>query len=298
MSAARDYTGGQRLPVAARAASSLQLEMVPAASYKTRWDLLWTVSLAALLAGCATTRHREPAPAVRLPPLPRNIGSTPDAVPRLEPRAAHGNPPFYDVDGKRYYVLATAEGYDATGVASWYGPTFDGLRTSDGDRYDMYAMTAAHKTLPLPCYVRVTNLANGRSIVVKVNDRGPFVANRLIDLSYVGAAKLDMLATGTALVEVKAITPDSPAVLTRAAESPPPTLYVQVGAFAVRRNADRVVARLQAGGLAGAFIFGPPATRSRLYRVRIGPVSGVPEFDRLVARLTSLGYPGARLVAP
>lgn len=86
--------------------------------------------------------------------------------------------PFYKVDGKRYYVLATAEGYEATGVASWYGPNFDGQRTSDGDRYDMYAMTAAHKTLPLPCYVRVTNLANGRSIVVKVNDRGPFVANR------------------------------------------------------------------------------------------------------------------------
>lgn len=260
--------------------------------------LVLTISLAALLAGCATTRHPARAPATVLPPLPRDIASIPNAVPRFEPRAAHGNPPFYDVDGKRYYVLATAEGYDATGVASWYGPTFDGLRTSDGDRYDMYAMTAAHKTLPLPSYVRVTNLGNGRSIVVKVNDRGPFVANRLIDLSYVAAAKLDMLAHGTALVEVQAITPDSPAVLTRATASPPPTLYVQVGAFAVQSNADRVLARLQAAGLTGAFIFGPPVTRSPLYRVRIGPVSGVPEFDQLVARLTALGYPGARLVAP
>ena len=133
-------------------------------------------------------------------------------------------------------------------MASWYGPTFDGLRTADGDRYDMYAMTAAHKTLPLPCYVRVTNLSNGRSIVVKINDRGPFVANRLIDLSYVAAAKLDMLATGTALVEVQAITTESP-VITRVAESPPPTLYVQVGAFAVRSNAERVVAT-PAGGRA------------------------------------------------
>ncbi|HEU5443213.1 MAG TPA: septal ring lytic transglycosylase RlpA family protein, partial [Steroidobacteraceae bacterium] len=163
---------------------------------------------------------------------------------------------------------------------------------------DMYAMTAAHKTLPLPCYVRVTNLANGRSVVVKVDDRGPFVANRLIDLSYVAAAKLDMLRTGTALVEVRAVTPDMPAILTRVAESPAPALYVQVGAFAQRRNADRVLTRLQAAGLAGAFIFGPPATRSHLYRVRIGPVSGVPEFDRLVTRLTALGYPGARLVTP
>lgn len=267
-------------------------------SSRGRWGLIWTMSLATLLAGCATTRHREPAPTITLPPLPKNIATIPNALPRFEPRAAHGNPLFYKVDGKRYYVLATAEGYEATGVASWYGPTFDGLRTSDGDRYDMYAMTAAHKTLPLPCYVSVTNLSNGRSVVVKVNDRGPFVANRLIDLSYVAAAKLDMLATGTALVEVRAITPENPVELTRVTESPPPTLYVQVGAFAVEAHAERIVTRLHAAGLAGAFIFGPPVARGHLYRVRIGPVSGVPQFDHLVARLTALGYPGARLVAP
>ncbi|HEV2270330.1 MAG TPA: septal ring lytic transglycosylase RlpA family protein [Steroidobacteraceae bacterium] len=271
---------------------------VPAAGGGARWRLAWALSLAVLLAGCASTQHRESAPGFKVPPLPRDITAIPNAVPRFEPRAPHGNPPFYDIAGKRYYVLATAEGYDATGVASWYGPTFDGLRTADGDRYDMYAMTAAHKTLPLPCYVRVTNLANGRSIVVKVNDRGPFVANRLIDLSYVAAAKLDMLATGTTLVEVQAITPENPVELTRAAESPPPTLYLQVGAYAVEAHAERVVARLHAAGLAGAFVFGPPVAVGNLYRVRIGPVSGVPEFDRLVARLAALGYPGARLVAP
>lgn len=263
-----------------------------------RWGLVWTVCLAVLLAGCATARHPRPVPGFKMPPPPRDITAVPNAVPRFEPRAPHGNPPFYEIAGKRYYVLATAAGYDATGVASWYGPTFDGLRTADGDRYDMYAMTAAHKTLPLPCYVRVTNLANGRSIVVKVNDRGPFVANRLIDLSYVAAAKLGMLATGTALVEVQAITPETPVELTRAAESPPPTLYLQVGAYAVQAHAESVVTRLHAAGLAGAFVFGPPVARGQLYRVRIGPVSGVPEFDQLVARLRALGYPGARLVAP
>lgn len=266
-----------------------------------RRRLAWTSCLAAILvglAGCAGTPHRERAPTITPPPLPKDFATIPNAIPHVEPRAAHGNPPFYEVGGRRYYVLATAEGYEATGVASWYGPTFDGLRTSDGDRYDMYAMTAAHKTLPLPCYVRVTNLSNGRSIVVKVNDRGPFVANRLIDLSYVAAAKLDMLGSGTALVEVKAITPETPVELTRVAESPPPTLYVQIGAYAVQTHAERVVSRLQAAGLAGAFVFGPPAARGHLYRVRIGPVAGVPEFDRLVARLTTLGYPGARLVAP
>lgn len=256
------------------------------------------MSLAALLAGCASTRYREPAAAGRLPPLPRDLGAIHNAVPRFLPRAPRGNPSSYEVDGRRYYVLATAAGYEATGVASWYGPTFNGLKTADGDRYNMYAMTAAHKTLPLPCYVRVTNLGNGRSVIVKVDDRGPFVANRLIDLSYVAAAKLGMLATGTALVEVRAITPGNPDILTPVAEHPPPALYVQVGAFAVERNAARVLARLHAAGLAGAFVLGPPETRSRLYRVRIGPVGGVPEFDRLVARLTALGYPGAQLVTP
>jgi rare lipoprotein A len=267
------------------------------AAHDTRWGLILPISLAALLAGCATTRQRQPPPAT-LPPLPQNFNQIPNAIPRFVPRALHGNPPFYEVDGRRYYVLATAEGYVATGVASWYGPTFNGMRTSDGDLYNMYEMTAAHKTLPLPCYVRVTNLSNGRSVVVKVNDRGPFVANRLIDLSYVAAAKLGMLDTGTAFVEVRAITPGNPAELTRASESPPPMLYVQVGAYAIRSHADRVLARLNAAGLADAFVFGPPETRSHLYRVRIGPVGGVPDFDRLVARLTALGYPGARLVAP
>src|SRR6201999_1972511 len=172
-------------------------------------------------------------------PPPFNVDSIPDAVPRVEPRSAHGNPPFYNAMGKRYYVLGSADGYMERGVASWYGPTFHGVNTSSGERYDMYGMTAAHKTLPIPCYARVTNLLNGRSIVVRINDRGPFVANRLIDLSYTAAAKLDMLRGGTAMVEVRVVTPDNPQdqALTRANEPPPPTLYIQAGAFAVPENA-------------------------------------------------------------
>ena len=131
-------------------------------------------------------------------------------MPRFEPRSAHGNPPFYDVLGHRYFVLATADGYSERGVASWYGPTFHGGSTSSGEPYDMYGMTAAHKTLPLPTYARVTNLRNGKSIVVRINDRGPFVANRLIDLSYTAAAKLDMLREGTTLVEVRSTHPRRP----------------------------------------------------------------------------------------
>ncbi len=165
-----------------------------------------------------------------------------------------------------------------------------------GEPYDMYAMTAAHKTLPIPCYARITNLINGRSVVVRINDRGPFVANRLIDLSYTAAAKLDMLRAGTAMVEVRVVTPNDPQsqALTRTTETPPPTLYVQAGAFAVPANAQGLRLRLQQAGLTTAAILPPPAG-SHLYRVRVGPISSVADFDALAAQLATLGVPDARL---
>jgi len=281
-----------------------------------------TCALTALLSGCSIAgRHEAPAAPEVVPPVAPTVTSTPDAVPRREPRSAHGNPPFYNVLGKRYIVLDTADGYLERGVASWYGPTFHGENTSNGERYDMYGMTAAHKTLPLPTYARVTNLKNGKSIVVRINDRGPFVANRLIDLSYTAAAKLDMLREGTTLVEVRALTVQEPDNLGRAAQSPPPALYVQAGAFADQNNAQRVVDQLHRGGLTGAFILSPiisqasacspsaqgdsrespvracahPDGKAPLYRVRLGPISSVAEFDQLAAKLTSLGIRDARL---
>ena len=249
------------------------------------------------LAACSAPVRRVPAPAPPAPvPPPADVAAVPDAVPHAEPRSAHGNPPFYDTLGRRYFVLPSADGYVERGVASWYGPGFHGDNTSSGEPYDMYAMTAAHKTLPLPTYARVTNLVNGRSVVVRVNDRGPFVANRIIDLSYTAAAKLDMLRDGTAMVEVRALTPTAPDVLGRSAESPPPALYVQAGAFADPGNAERELGRLHAAGLAGAFVLPPLDARSHLYRVRIGPVTSVAAFDALAAQLASLGIPDARLV--
>ncbi|MGH8268198.1 MAG: septal ring lytic transglycosylase RlpA family protein, partial [Steroidobacteraceae bacterium] len=230
------------------------------------------------------------------PPPPASIAAIPDALPRVEPRSPHGNPPFYDVQGRRYFVRASADGYLERGVASWYGPSFHGGTTSSGEPYNMYAMTAAHKTLPLPSYARVTNLRNGRSVVVRINDRGPFVANRIIDLSYTAAAKLDMLREGTAVVEVRALTPGEPDVFTRSAQSPPAALYLQAGAFADPGNAQRELERLQAAGLAAAFVTAPLEGKSRLYRVRLGPVGSVAEFDQLAARLAALGIPDARLV--
>ncbi|MCC7462196.1 MAG: septal ring lytic transglycosylase RlpA family protein [Gammaproteobacteria bacterium] len=261
---------------------------------------------ALLLAACAGRPPRPSPPATRLPPARPDAAPVPDAVPRAEPRSARGNPAFYVVAGKRYVVLPSAAGYLERGVASWYGPDFHGKRTASGEDYDMYAMTAAHKTLPVPCYARITNLANGRSIVVRINDRGPFVGNRIIDLSYSAAARLDMLRNGTAFVEVRTVGPGetgtvaasgtiSPAVAAAtAAPVTPPGLYIQVGAFADAGNAQRLLERLQAAGLTQAFI----ASRvrgDRLARVRLGPLASVAEFDTLNARLVSLGYGEARL---
>ncbi|HVW70074.1 MAG TPA: septal ring lytic transglycosylase RlpA family protein [Steroidobacteraceae bacterium] len=260
------------------------------------------VLLLSILAGCSTLGRPvaerplpPPAPPPSVPTPPTNIEAIPDPIPRIEPRSLHGNPPFYDVMGRRYFVLGESDGYVERGVASWYGPTFHGINTSSGEPYDMYGMTAAHKTLPLPTYARVTNLRNGRSITVRINDRGPFVSNRLIDLSYTAAAKLDMLREGTTLVEVRALTPGKPDNLTRASESPPPTLYVQVGAFANQNNAQRAIRTLQAAGLDTAFIAPPANEKPLLYRVRVGPVNNVADFDQLAAKLASLGYSGVRL---
>ena len=130
-----------------------------------------------------------------------------DAVPREEPLSRYGNMDEYEVFGRTYRTLDSAEGYEAEGVASWYGEEFHGRSTSSGEPYDMYAMTAAHKTLPLPSYAEITNLDNGRKVVVRVNDRGPFHDGRLIDVSYAAAHRLGMLGTGTTRVGVRALTP-------------------------------------------------------------------------------------------
>lgn len=235
-----------------------------------------------------------PAPAA-VPVRPHDFNSIPDAVPRFELRSRRGNPRFYDVLGKRYFVLGSADGYVERGVASWYGPTFHGINTSMGEPYDMYGMTAAHKTLPLPAYARVTNLKNGKSVVVRINDRGPFVANRIIDLSYTAAAKLDMLREGTTLVEVRALSPAKPDTLTRSAELPPPELYMQAGAFTDKDNAERLLARLHAAGITNAAVVSPLTTQSHLFRVRVGPIASVAQFDELAGRLAALGVAEARL---
>ncbi|QIK36929.1 septal ring lytic transglycosylase RlpA family protein [Caldichromatium japonicum] len=152
------------------------------------------------LAGCA-------GPGPRDDDIPPEIARIPDAVPKVEPLARSGNTPFYTFNGRRYVRLATARGYVEQGLASWYGEPFHGRLTSSGEPYDRYGMTAAHRTLPLPSYVRVTNLDNGRRVIVRVNDRGPFIEDRLIDLSYAAAVKLGIKTNGKARVKVEGIEP-------------------------------------------------------------------------------------------
>ena len=189
--------------------------------------------------------------------------SVPDAVPRAELLSRYGNAP-YTALGKRFVPLQSAAGFRQTGYASWYGRKYHGRRTSSGETYDMYAMTAAHPVLPLPSYVRVRNLGNGRQAVVRVNDRGPFLKDRVIDLSYMAARKLGVVATGTARVEVVALAP-GPAPL---AGLP---FMLQVGSFADASNARRLKERLERLGYDNVVVERVQAAARVHHRVRLGP---------------------------
>ncbi len=285
-----------------------------------RHTLLIAVCL--VLPGCALWRGGNvPAPPpssgktlppVTLPTPPRDLDSIPDAVPRAEPRSRYGNPESYVVFGQTYRVQKSARGHVERGLASWYGPGFHAERTSSGEPYDMYAMTAAHKTLPIPAYVRVTHLENGRSVVVKVNDRGPFVGDRIIDLSYTAAHKLGMIRSGTAPVEIRVIEPgeETPAPALTASSTPPlitvapatpvtppsigVTRYVQAGAFGARVNAEAMLARLRAAGIDNALIREANVAGRQWYRVQAGPVDQPTAVDALVERLQRAGVPDAR----
>ncbi|MDC9724358.1 MAG: septal ring lytic transglycosylase RlpA family protein [Gammaproteobacteria bacterium] len=236
---------------------------------------------------------------------PRNapdVSQVPNAIPRDEPRSKYGNPAHYEVFGKRYYTLKTSRDYHEKGIASWYGKKFHGRRTSSGEIYDMYAMTAAHKTLPLPSYLEVTNLTNGRKIIVKVNDRGPFHGNRLIDLSYSAAKQLDIVAKGTGMVELRAITggqvastPVSDSIGTPIV-SGPVGLYLQVGAFSTEYSADQLKAKLQHEIGDAVLIVPLNKPNGNLYRVRVGPLANVEYGDSLASRLLDLGYNDSHIV--
>jgi rare lipoprotein A len=293
--------------------------------------------IALLFAACSTPPPRQPAePAGVPPPLtlpksapakqppyvlkrgggyyqddgpgdnpPENLDGIPDAVPKYEPPHRFANRP-YSVLGRDYVPLRTGAAYRARGVASWYGRKFHGQKTSNGEPYDMYAMTAAHPTLPVPSYARVTNPANGRSVVVRVNDRGPFHAGRIIDLSYTAAWKLGYVGNGSTLVDVESIVPGQEIAVaaTRVEEDPiarllasepvplPETrdargVYLQLGAFGNADNAEALRGRLarELGSLGEKLTV---HTGGNLYRLQLGPWADRDEARRVVDKLAEL----------
>lgn len=260
--------------------------------------LLPVVTLLAL-SGCAPTAFEEKDSG---PDRYVDINSVPNAVPKYEPRSRYGNMSSYKVFGKRYHTMENAEGFVERGIASWYGNKFHGKRTSSGEPYDMYAMTAAHKKLPLPTYVEVTNLENNRQIIVKVNDRGPFHKNRIIDLSYVAAAKLGIDRKGTGLVEIRAINPSKPYVASHpvvhqdSSGKADPGLFVQAGAFGVYNNAVKMKARLEQELNQPVRINKANVNGKLVHRVQVGPVIEVEMADSINLKLESLGIQNIKIV--
>src|SRR3569623_845359 len=301
----------------------LELPRYRAELYSLTWQGVPLALVILLLGACCSLPSQGPISGAPVPSTPAassasdgppgadalraiDLDAISDAIPRIEPRSRYGNPPYYEVSGRRYYVRASSDDYVERGIASWYGNKFHGRRTSSGEPYDMYTMTAAHATLPIPTYVEVTNLRNNRKVVVKVNDRGPFHDNRLIDLSYVAALKLGIVAEGTGLGEARAVSGAAPAVGAESAPAAPaapprkttPEIYLQAGAFADRVNAERMSQRIAAAApqrtvqvREGGMIAG-----RALYRVRVGPLSGGEEVDRLTRELSAIGIKEAQVL--
>ncbi len=247
------------------------------------------LSLLLLLAACSSAQTRKSGVQDGPPTRHVDVRTIPNAIPKALPKSRYGNPASYVVLGKRYYVLKTAKNYNERGIASWYGTKFQGKLTSSREPYDLYGMTAASPTLPIPSFVRVTNLENGRSIIVKVNDRGPFAPNRIIDLSYAAAIKLGYMKKGTALVDVAAINIEHP-------EATPPThipvqtrLFLQIAAFGDYANAVRMRNRVAALTPRNVFIKRGYSNKSAIYRVQVGPLVDVDESDNLQQKLKSDG---------
>jgi len=269
--------------------------------FRTLFILL---SSSLLLSACGTLPHSRYGYAADSAP-DKKVDHTrvADAVPKVEPRSKWGNPKTYVVKGKRYTVRKSAKGFVQTGRASWYGTKFHGHRTSSGETYDMNAMTAAHKTLPLPSYVEVRNLDNQRKIVVRVNDRGPFAAGRIIDLSYVAAKKLGITAKGTGRVEIRAIDPTKKSVSTspvkrstKLAAVNSGQLYLQVGAFTNHDKATQLLNRLVKSTEQNISIKRKASGNHNVYRVRIGPLNSEAAALKLRAQLEPLGIDSPHIV--
>lgn len=279
--------------------------------------LKFSLSLLFILTACHSSKKPVHPPAIiDGPPLEEvDVTHIPNAIPRLEPLSRYGNPPSYTALGKRYSVMPKSQGYQAQGTASWYGKGFHGRRTSSGEPFDMFAMTAAHRSLPLPTYAIIKNLHNGKEIIVKINDRGPFVQDRLIDLSYAAAKKLAFHQNGIAKVKITAIDPlkwnnatfhtkintqtiakSNP--VKKAPQKPPnPTviaqankkIYLQLGVFNEKSNAQKLADRAALlAALHSVDILPHQVSNKNLYKVRLGPLKSKADAQKIQQQLASL----------
>ncbi len=259
---------------------------------------LISLALVLALAACATPQSRQDRP--RTADGPPATAFDPSRIitpnPRPEPRSAYGNRSPYVVLGRTYHVMNSASGYSEEGIASWYGTKFHGRATSSGEPYDMYQLTAAHRSLPLPTWARVTHLENGRSIVVRINDRGPFHPDRIIDLSWAAAVKLGIDRQGTGPVKVEAINFDDP-IMYAVAPSRVPVL-LQVGAFSERARAESLKSRLSEAGLAPLRSEQAATANGRVWRVQIGPLLDIERVIELTSTLETLGFGRPAFVYP
>jgi len=261
------------------------------------WPVLFTLVSLLMLSAC-TGGVRDSAPAN----YTKQWDEIPDAVPVAVKPSKYGNPDNYTVMGKTYYVKDSSDDFKQKGIASWYGSKFHGRRTSSGEEYSMYSMTAAHKTLPIPVYVEVTNIDNGRVAIVRVNDRGPFHEGRIIDLSYAAATKLGVAQTGTANVKIRVVAPETGKerqggdVSVKSSYSESDKLYVQVAAFATEKNARQHLEKLQDEGFFDVRLYQETKKGKSIYRVRIGPLPTEHVAKNVLAQLKEKNHKNLKIV--
>jgi rare lipoprotein A len=243
------------------------------------------------IAGCSAVSHHPPILKDGPPSERIDAGSIKNIEAKFEPYSKYGNPPFYIVHNKQYFTKTSAVGYVEQGIASWYGSKFHAQRTSSGEPFDMYALSAAHKTLPLPTYAKVTNLENNLSVIVKINDRGPFHDERILDLSYAAALKLGFSDKGTARINLETITfpQHTDPARQNAFNTNESRHYIQVGAFKNRQSAENLQIRLKALH-ASAKITNDTHQQTSFYRVRLGPFTSRDEATQLALAVDSIGF--------
>jgi rare lipoprotein A len=241
------------------------------------------------LTACSTHRDAAPTEQADFAPSPSILAPWQDATPRPDPLLAEGNRSPYEVNGARYAVRVSAQGYRERGVASWYGMKFQGRPTANGEIFDVYGATAAHRSLPIPTYVRVTNLGNDRTVVLRVNDRGPFHPDRLIDLSYGAALQLGFAEQGTASVLVESL--DLAGVDDRRELKAATYRYLQLGAYSSESAAGELSSEISSTWAYPVSVSAVDTDGRRLHRVRVGPFDDMRALERARAVLIEAGYP-------